>query len=216
MRYDLLVFDWDGTLIDSAPTIVGCIQAACGDLGLPVPEAARASYVIGLGLYDALAYVVPGLAPTDYGRVVERYRSHFLARDAELPLFPGAKAMLGALRDRGHILAIATGKSRAGLARALENTGLELFFAASRCADQCAPKPAPDMLRELMKELDVDDTRTLMIGDTVHDLKMAVHAGVPAVGVSHGAHPKGDLVALEPLACVENIDELTQWLAQNA
>jgi phosphoglycolate phosphatase len=167
-------------------------------------------------LHDALAYAVPGLAPADYGPIVERYRNHFLARDSEIPLFPGARAMLGALRERGHILAIATGKSRAGLARALENTGLRPFFAASRCADQCAPKPAPDMLRELMEELDVGDTKTLMIGDTVHDLKMAAHAGVPAVGVSHGAHPKRDLAALEPLACVENIEELTQWLAQNA
>jgi len=216
MRYELLVFDWDGTLIDSAPTIVGCIQAACRDLGLPVPEDARASYVIGLGLHDALAHAIPGLPVADYGRVVERYRSHFLARDAELPLFPGTRAMLGALRDRGHTLAIATGKSRAGLARALENTGLKSLFAASRCADQCAPKPAPDMLRELMEELDADETRTLMIGDTVLDLKMAAHAGVPAVAVSHGAHPKRDLTALDPLACVENIDELTQWLAQNA
>ncbi len=216
MRYQLLVFDWDGTLIDSAPTIVGCIQAACRDLGLPVPDDTRASYVIGLGLDDALAHAVPELAPADYASMVERYRNHFLARDSEIPLFPGAKAMLGALRDRGHTLAIATGKSRAGLARALENTGLKSFFAASRCADQCAPKPAPDMLRELMEELDTDDTKTLMIGDTVHDLKMAAHAGVPAVGVSHGAHPKRDLIALEPLACVENIDELTQWLTQNA
>jgi len=216
MRYELLVFDWDGTLIDSAPTIVGCIQAACRDLGLPVPDDARASYVIGLGLHDALGYAVPGLAPADYGPIVERYRNHFLARDSEIPLFPGVRAMLGALRERGHILAIATGKSRAGLARALENTGLRPLFAASRCADQCAPKPAPDMLNELMEELDVGDAKTLMIGDTVHDLKMAAHAGIPAVGVSHGAHPKRDLAALEPLACVENIEELTQWLAQNA
>jgi len=146
---------------------------------------------------------------------VERYRQHFLARDPDIPLFPGVKAMLGALQGRGHLLAIATGKSRAGLARALDNTGLKALFAALRCADQCAPKPAPDMLRELMDELGVESAKTLMIGDTVHDLRMAAHAGVRAVAVSHGAHPKRDLVALEPLACLENIDELTQWLAQN-
>jgi len=174
----------------------------------PLPAEAEASApresVTALSQLVALQ-VVPGAkaATTD-------------ALPSEIPLFPGARAMLGALRERGHILAIATGKSRAGLARALENTGLRPFFAASRCADQCAPKPAPDMLRELMEELDVGDTKTLMIGDTVHDLKMAAHAGVPAVGVSHGAHPKRDLAALEPLACVENIEELTQWLAQNA
>lgn len=216
MRYELLVFDWDGTLIDSAGAIVWCIQAACRDLGLPVPDDARASHVIGLGLQDALAYAVPGLPTQDYGRVVERYRAHFLERDARIALFPEAEAMLSGLRDRGHVLAIATGKSRAGLARALDNTGLAHLFASSRCADQCSPKPAPDMLLELMAELGTSDVNTLMIGDTVHDLKMAAQAGVPAVAVSYGAHAAADLAALAPLACLESIDELTSWLMQNA
>ena len=216
MRYELLVFDWDGTLIDSAGAIVWCIQSACRELGLPVPDDARASHVIGLGLQDALAYAVPGLPPEDYGRVVESYRRHFLARDAEIPLFPGAEAMLSGLRERGHVLAIATGKSRAGLSRALENTGLRPLFASSRCADQCAPKPAPDMLLELMAELGTGEANTLMIGDTVHDLNMAESAGVPAVAVSYGAHAKADLARLGPLACLESINELTQWLTRNA
>jgi phosphoglycolate phosphatase len=216
MRYDLLVFDWDGTLIDSAGTIVASIQAACRDLGLPVPEQSRARHVIGLGLQDALAYAIPGLPASDYDRVVERYRYHFLAKDPELRLFPGARTMLGALKDRGHVLAIATGKSRVGLARALDNTESRVFFSASRCADQCASKPAPDMLYELMDELGARPAKTLMIGDTVHDLQMAARAGVGAVAISHGAHSRHDLVALEPLACAENIDELGQWLEQNA
>ena len=216
MRYPLLVFDWDGTLIDSAPAIVACIQAACRDLGLTVPDEARASHVIGLGLKDALSYAIPGLPADDYGRVVESYRRHFLARDPGIRLFPGAQAMLAGLKARGHILAIATGKSRAGLERALDNTGLRPLFAASRCADECASKPAPDMLSELMEELGANAVDTLMIGDTVHDLQMAAHAGVQAVAVSHGAHPRGDLVALAPLACLANIDELTLWLARNA
>ena len=216
MRYPSLVFDWDGTLIDSAPTIVACIQAACRDLGLPVPEDARASHVIGLGLKDALSYAIPGLPADDYGRMVESYRRHFRARDPEIPLFPGAQAMLAGLKARGHTLAIATGKSRAGLTRALNNTGLRPLFAASRCADECASKPAPDMLCELIEELGTNAVNTLMIGDTVHDLQMAAHAGVGAVAVSHGAHPRDDLVALAPIACLENIDELTRWLAQNA
>ena len=203
-------------MIDSAGAIVDCIQAACRDLGLPVLDDARASHVIGLGLKDALTYAIPGLPAHEYDKVVESYRRHFLARDPEIPLFPGTRAMLAGLRDRGHILAIATGKSRAGLARALDNTGLRPMFAATRCADQCASKPAPDMLCELMEELCTNAGRTLMIGDTVHDLQMAAHAGVQAVAVSHGAHPRGDLVALAPLACLENIDELTRWLAQNA
>jgi phosphoglycolate phosphatase len=216
MRFELLVFDWDGTLIDSAGTIVHCIQAACRDLSLPVPDDARASHVIGLGLHDALTYAVPGLPSSEYGRMVERYRAHFLARDAAIPLFRGAAAMLSELRARGHVLAIATGKSRAGLQRALDNTGLKPLFASSRCADQCAPKPAPDMLFELMEELATSEATTLMIGDTAHDLQMAAHAGVPAVAVSYGAHAKADLAALGPLACVDSIDELSQWLNRNA
>jgi len=216
MKYGLLVFDWDGTLIDSAGTIVWCIQSACRDLGLPVPGRERASHVIGLGLQDALAYAVPGLPPADYGKVVERYRKHFLERDAAIPLFEGAAAMLSELRDRGHVLAIATGKSRAGLKRALDNTGLAHLFASSRCADQCASKPAPDMLLELMDELDASESGTLMIGDTAHDLQMAAHAGVPAVAVSYGAHARADLAARSPLACLDSVDELSQWLKRNA
>jgi phosphoglycolate phosphatase len=216
MRFKLLVFDWDGTLIDSAATIVWCIQSACRDLGVPVPDDARASHVIGLGLHDALAYAAPGLAREDYGRMVERYRRYFLERDAAMRLFAGAGAMLSDLRDRGHVLAIATGKSRTGLARALDHTGLAPLFASSRCADQCAPKPAPDMILELMGELGATEANTLMIGDTVHDLEMAMHAGVPAVAVSYGAHPKPELEARSPLACVDSMDELSRWLRQNA
>jgi phosphoglycolate phosphatase len=215
-RFDLVVFDWDGTLIDSAGAIVACIQAACRDLGLPVPEDERARHVIGLGLADSLAHAVPGLPPSEYPRVAERYRHHFLARDATLPLFPGTQEMLRTLRASGHALAIATGKSRAGLARALEQTGLRAFFDATRCADQCAPKPAPDMLVELMDELGADTGRALMVGDTSHDLEMAANAAVPAVAVSYGAHDAARLVAFSPLALVHSTEELARWLAANA
>lgn len=215
-RFDLIVFDWDGTLIDSAGTIVACMQAACRDLDLPVPDTATASHVIGLGLQDALARVAPTLAREDYGRMVERYRVHFLARDANLPLFVGTREMLGDLRLRGHTLAIATGKSRVGLARALETTGLAASFAATRCADQCDPKPHPAMLRELMAELDVAADRTLMIGDTSHDLRMASNAGVAAIGVSYGAHARKELTAFEALALLDSTAELAAWLARNA
>jgi phosphoglycolate phosphatase len=215
-RFDLLVFDWDGTLIDSAPTIVACIQSACRDLGLPVPDDARASHVIGLGLNDALAHAIPGLAPAEYGRVVERYRHHFLLRDPHMSLFDGTRELLAALRERGHVLAIATGKSRAGLARALTATKLGPLFAAFRCADQCASKPAPDMLRELMEELEAVPERTLMIGDTIHDLQMAANAGVASVAVCHGAHPRERLVEHRPLGCVSGTRELREWLSANA
>lgn len=215
-RFDLVVFDWDGTLIDSAGAIVSCIQAACRDLDLPVPDDERASHVIGLGLADALAHAIPGLPPSEYPRVAERYRHHFLLRGASLPLFPGTHAMLVGLRKNGHALAIATGKSRAGLARALEQAGLQELFDATRCADQCAPKPAPDMLLELMAEVGVEPERSLMVGDTSHDVEMAVNAGVAAVAVSYGAHAGSQLAALSPLALVHSTEELARWLAANA
>jgi phosphoglycolate phosphatase len=152
----------------------------------------------------------------DYGRISERYRHHFLMRDKALPLFPGTREMLADLRDAGHTLAIATGKSRQGLARALETVGLERWFDATRCADQCAPKPAPDMLLELMDQLDFAPERTVMIGDTTHDLLMAANAGVAAIGVHYGAHPEEQLAAHQPLALLPTTASLATWLRENA
>ena len=216
MRYELIVFDWDGTLIDSAGAIVASMQAACRDLGLPEPSRERASHVIGLGLRDSLAYVAPDLPESGYARMVERYRFHFLSRDAGLPLFDGAREMLEELESRGHVLAIATGKSDAGLQRALEQTGIGRHFAATRCADRTAPKPAPDMLRELMDELAGARESTLMVGDTTHDLEMAANAGVSAVAVAYGAHPREKLRPFAPLAVVDRPEELRRWLGLNA
>jgi phosphoglycolate phosphatase len=215
-RFDLLVFDWDGTLIDSAGAIASCIQLAAGDLGLTIPDDERARHVIGLGLGDALAYAVPDLPVSEYGRMAERYRHHFLARDADLPLFAGVQELLRRLQARGHRLAIATGKSRVGLARGIEHLGLDGIFDATRCADQCAPKPAPDMLIELMEELVANRQRTLMIGDTAHDLTMAANAGVAAVAVGYGAHPPEQLAALGPLALAQSPAELAAWLDEHA
>jgi len=215
-RFELIVFDWDGTLMDSAGVIVACIQAACRDLGLPVPDDGRAAHVIGLGLADALSYAIPGLPPSAYASVAERYRHHFLLRDAHIPLFLGTHEMLVQLRERGHLLAIATGKSAKGLARALDMTGVANFFVASRCADQCASKPAPDMLRQIMEELAIEAGTTLMVGDTVHDLQMASNAWVAALAVGHGAHPREKLLALDPIACVDSTAELQRWLHENA
>jgi phosphoglycolate phosphatase len=215
-RYELLVFDWDGTLMDSAGLIARSIQAAARDLGLPVPDDAMASHVIGLGLADALALAVPALERADYPRIAERYRYHFLAGDTAVPLFAGTEAMLAALSGAGHVLAIATGKSRNGLERALTATGVGGYFACVRTADLTTPKPAPDMLLELMEELAADKRATLMIGDTTHDLEMAANAGVDAVAVTHGAHPEHALAAAGPLATVHNTAELHQWLMRNA
>ena len=202
--------------MDSAAAIVISIQNACRDLGYPVPDDERASHVIGLGLRDAMAHACPELRPADYDRMIERYRFHWFQRDPDLPLFAGTTEMLAELEDRGHLLAVATGKSRAGLARVLENTGLQKRFVSTRCADQCTPKPAPDMLLELIDELGADRERTLMIGDTTHDLGMAANAGVPAVAVTYGAHPAEALRELDPMAVVDSMTDLHRWLRQHA
>jgi len=215
-QYELLVFDWDGTLMDSADAIIVSIQLSCLDLGLPAPERERAAHVIGLGLKDALSYAVPELPSSDYGKLAERYRHHYLARDPGIELFPGMREMLAALKENGHLLAVATGKSRAGLERVFAATQLKSYFDASRCADETHSKPHPAMLQELMQELLIEPEATLMIGDTAHDLQMAANAGVPALAVSYGAHPRGSLTAFNPLACIDTPQELAPWLTRNA
>ena len=215
-RFELIVFDWDGTLMDSAAAIVRAIQAASADLGLPVPPDARARHVIGLGLQDALRHAVPELAPHDYPKMVERYRHHFLATDHELTLFEGAVELIASLHAAGYLLAVATGKSRQGLNRALGHSGLGAYFHATRCADECFSKPHPAMLHELMDELGVMADACLMIGDTTHDLQMAKNAGVAGLAVSFGAHPVDQLLAEAPLACVHTPAELRGWLEAHA
>ena len=215
-RFELLVFDWDGTLMDSAGAIIASIQASCSDLGLPVPARERAAHVIGLGLKDALSYAVPELPPSDYGKLSERYRHHYLARDPDIELFPGMREMLLALKAEGHVLAVATGKSRVGLNRVLEATQLKQYFDASRCADETHSKPHPAMLQELMQELCIAPEATLMIGDTGHDLQMALSAGVVALAVSYGAHPRESLTAFNPIACIDAPQDLAPWLKEHA
>ena len=215
-RFRLLVFDWDGTLMDSAEAIVASIQAACSDLDLPVPTEEQARFIIGLGLNDAMAHILPALDRALYPRVAERYRHHFLLRDADATLFAGAAEMIRALDEAGFLLAIATGKSRHGLDRALDTTGLAPYFHATRCADEGYSKPHPGMLSALMSELGVAEEQTLMIGDTTHDMAMAQSARVARLAVVHGAHPRHDLLAFGPLACVEGLAELKEWLLLNA
>lgn len=212
MKYELIVFDWDGTLLDSASAIVQSIQAACRDLDLPVPEDAQARHVIGLGLGDAMRHAVPDLKPQDYQAMVDRYRFHYLSGDHNLTLFAGVPEMLQRLQAAGHMLAIATGKSRLGLERALDHSGLRPYFTASRCADECHSKPHPQMLEELMTEFVVAAAATVMIGDTSHDLLMARNAGVDALAVTYGAHPHAHLLEHDPLAALNSIPELDHWL----
>jgi phosphoglycolate phosphatase len=215
-QFDLIVFDWDGTLMDSTSTIVKCIQAAARDLGLPVPDNQAASYVIGLGLQDAMQAAMPDLDPVLYPRMVERYKYHYLGRDQELTLFDGAREMLADLAQEGYFLAVATGKSRVGLNRALNAAKLLSVFDATRCADETFSKPHPAMLQELTRELGQDMRRTLMIGDTTHDLNMANNAGAASVAVQYGAHSEAELAALNPLFCASSVPALHAWLMANA
>ena len=215
-RFDLLVFDWDGTLMDSAAAITEALRAACRDLDLAVPSEERARYVIGLGLSDAMSHILPGLDPAFYPRVAERYREHFLRLDPATSLFAGAAEMIATLRESGFLLAVATGKGRGGLDRSLRATGLERYFHATRCADEGYSKPHPGMLQGLMETLGVAGDRTLMIGDTTHDMEMASAAGVARLGAAYGAHAKEALLAHAPLACVDDFESLRKWLLKHA
>ncbi len=215
-RYDLIVFDWDGTVMDSTAVISGSIQAACRDLGLAVPDDETARHVIGLGLDQALQYAVPDLAEAMRPELVARYRYHFLSQDEAIPLFDGARETIAELHGAGYRLGVATGKSSNGLNRALQSSGLKGYFHATRTGDRTFSKPDPAMLLELMDELAVTAGRTLMIGDTTHDLQMAQNAGVDVVAMGHGAHPPQQLRELNPLALVVDFAELRAWFRVNA
>lgn len=215
-RFELIVFDWDGTLMDSAALIVSSVQAAARDLGLEPPSDERARHIIGLGLIDALRYALPNLESSHYQEVAERYRHHYLSRDHELNLFAGAQELIRELAQAEYLLGVATGKSRKGLDRALGDSGLGTYFHATRCADECHSKPHPQMLEELMDEFGVSPEATLMIGDTTHDLLMAKNAGVASLAVAYGAHPREQLEAEAPLHCAGSIDEMAAWLRANA
>lgn len=215
-QFDLLVFDWDGTLMDSAGVIASSIQAACRDLGLTVPTDNDARHIIGLGLNEAIAQLLPTLPFPEYGHLVERYRHHFLAQDEDIPLFDGVAEAIAALHGQDFLLAVATGKSRRGLERTLQHSGLKSFFHSTRCADECFSKPHPAMLLEIMDELQVAPQRTLMIGDTSHDLQMADNAGVRALAAAYGAHPREHLLEFAPLACLDDFTGVRQWLTAHA
>ena len=211
-RFDLIAFDWDGTLFDSTALIVRNIQGACADLGVPVPDEQRAAYVIGLGLHEALQHAVPGLPAERYPELGQRYRQRYFAAQHDISLFAGTLEMLHALRERQHILTVATGKTRRGLDEALAHTELRGLFDASRTADETFSKPHPRMLEELMDEFGVPPERTLMVGDTTHDLQLALNAGAASVGVSFGAHDHASFAPLGPLFVAHSTAELHDWL----
>ncbi len=214
-QFDLIAFDWDGTLFDSTAIITRCIQEAVRDVGGTVPSDTDASYVIGMGLMAALAHAAPDVPRDKYPLLGERYKAHYTLRQHDISLFEGVLPMLHTLKSRQHLLAVATGKSRRGLDETLARDALQGLFHASRTADETAGKPHPLMLQELMAEFGVSPARLLMVGDTTHDLLMARNAGCPSVGVSYGAHDHADFVALSPLFVAHSVAELQQWLLRN-
>jgi phosphoglycolate phosphatase len=214
--FDLIAFDWDGTLFDSTAIITRCIQAAVRDVGGTVPTDEAASHVIGLGLMQALAHAAPDVPQHKYAELGARYRHHYVAQQDAISLFQGVLPMLADLKSRQHWLAVATGKSRKGLDAALEAVELRGVFDTSRTADETAGKPHPRMLHELMREMGVLPERVLMIGDTTHDLQMAANAGCASVAVSYGAHAPGAFGPLGPRFVAHSVTELHGWLATNA
>jgi phosphoglycolate phosphatase len=208
----LIVFDWDGTLADSTGVIVHALQRACHDLALPIPTPAQARHVIGLGLRDTLLMVAPTLSETRYPEMVAAFRRHFLEGEDDIILFEGVVPMLEALNEQGALLAVATGKSRAGLDRAFQKLGIGGQFITSRCADQGQPKPHPEMLLHVMNVAGVHPDRTVMVGDTTHDMMLASNAGVKAYACAYGAHPHNELDPHGPLAVAQSVQELHQHL----
>ena len=214
-NFDLIAFDWDGTLYDSTQIIVRCIQAAVKDVGGTVPTDEAAGYVIGLGLVQALAHAAPDVPQDKYPLLGDRDRYHYQLHAQDLSLFAGVLPLLEALKARGYLLAVATGKSRHGLDEVLQTVQLKGVFDASRTADKTAGKPDPTMLHELMAELGTTTQRTLMVGDTTHDLQMALNAGCPSLGVSYGAHESTAFAALKPLHIAHSVQDMHDWLLEN-
>lgn len=215
-RFDLIAFDWDGTLYDSTACIVRSIQEAVRDVGGAIPSDEAAAWVIGMALPDALAKAAPDVRPDQYPELVNRYRYHYLQHQDDLSLFNGVLPMLNDLRERGYLLTVATGKSRRGLDHVLAAVELRGMFDDSRTADETAGKPHPLMLEELMAQWSIEPARALMIGDTTHDLEMARAAGCASVGVSYGAHDTRGFAALKPLHVADSVADLHHWLLQHA
>lgn len=212
-RYDLLIFDWDGTLMDSIVRIVNCFGNACADAGLPVPPESAMRHVIGLGLAEAVDVLLPGVDNALRERVVARYREHFLHIDqTATPLFDGVRAGLEEFVGRGYLLAVATGKSRRGFDRVLQETGMGSLFVATRCADEAHSKPHPKMLHDLLDYTGLKPEHALMVGDTTYDLQMARTAAMDSLAVSYGVHTCEMLLAHTPRACLDSFDEVRQWL----
>ena len=215
-QFDLLVFDWDGTLMDSTGAITSAIQYAFGDVGLDVPSREDASFVIGYGLKEAMAYLAPNADDALIARIVESYKHYYLARDQQQVLFEGVAEALPKFREAGFMLAVATGKSRVGLDRVLKITGLASLFDVTRTADEAFSKPHPAMLEYILDYTGVTPRRAVMIGDTTHDLQLGANAGTACIALNCGAHAAASLTAAQPLAQFDQFQQLADWIYANA
>lgn len=213
MKFELLIFDWDGTLMDSEARIVACVEAAVTDLGLASPGRDAIRNIIGLGLREAVHTLFPDAGDHLHLDIAERYRAHFFSsNEAPSSLFDGAREVIEHLRDRDYLLAVATGKGRSGLDHALETTGLGEYFHVTRTADETFSKPHPEMLHQILDQFGLSPVQALMIGDTEYDLQMAANARMPSLGVDYGVHERERLLKHQPLACLGDIKEIPIWL----
>lgn len=212
MRYRLIVFDWDGTVVDSTGLIADSIRLAAQDVGLPVPPHADATRIIGLGVSDALRALFPGAEDATLTRFIYAYRQHHARHDGGAAVYPGMAALLQSLRHDARFLAVATGMPRHALTRALDHSGLKRHFHYTRCADEGFPKPHPDMLERLMRFTGIAAGQTLMVGDTAHDLALAANAGCDAIGVTYGAHSRHELTRQPSLGLFDSVTQLADWL----
>lgn len=212
--YELVIFDWDGTLMDSISKIVTCMQQMAQSLSITAPSELAIRDVIGLSMEEALKTLYPTLPSVDFEPMISSYKDHYLTLNTTpSPLFDGSEELLSQLSANHYRLAVATGKGRNGLNRVLAETGLGHHFESSRCADESKSKPNPDMIHELLDELKVNPNRALMVGDSLHDLNMANNAGIDAVGVSYGAHSESKLLLAKPKAIIHRPIELLNILA---
>lgn len=215
-KYSLLVFDWDGTLIDSKQQIVNCMQATISFLQLEARSDVQISDIIGLGLDEAIRSLFPNIPTKVIKQVAQAYREHYLTKDkTPSPLFEGATQVLNTLKQTGFDLAIATGKSRRGLDKGLIDTGLEDYFPITRCADETRSKPHPQMLEEILVDHNADPSKTLMIGDSEFDLQLANNTKVDGLAVSYGAHELMRLLKQDPVGFIDDINQLPKWLADH-
>tara|TARA_R110002111_G_scaffold90983_3_gene141603 strand:- start:1131 stop:1778 length:648 start_codon:yes stop_codon:yes gene_type:complete len=212
-RYDLIVFDWDGTLMDSTQHIINCMQLGIKQLQLPALTDREVSHIIGLGLNEAVFNLYPDIGPDLRKQLGIHYQQNWVNSPFEAPLFENATQLIQHLHQQDYFLGVATGKGRQGLNKVLESSQLGDFFHATRCVDECHSKPHPEMIEQLMAYLGVTPDRTLMIGDTSHDLNMAHNAGADSLAVTHGAHDNAALQACAPKFIAENLYQVQQWLS---